>query len=190
MDFSTHYFDFHGKSWMAHGRAWPHGSSSMILNHDSSMMSHVENFVQSRKLSLTVSVFVSSSVSCFWASESEGYLNGPGSIKDAFRHRVSWSREIVKTFVSIRWVLMVLGMVFDGIAEKRVFSDQFSRKCGIILVCILINASTDSDLNSAIIWSNTYESYCSFVNSMSFFREILLQNASFQINFREKIELF
>ena len=60
MNFSTHYFDFHGKSWMAHGRAWPHGSSSMILTHDSSMMSHVENFVQSRKFSLIVSVFVSS----------------------------------------------------------------------------------------------------------------------------------
>ena len=55
----------HGKSWMAHGRAWPHGSSSMILTHDSSMMSHVENFVQSRNFFL-LSVFVSCSVSCFW----------------------------------------------------------------------------------------------------------------------------
>ena len=45
---------------MAHGREWPHGSSSMILTHDSSMMSHVETLVQSRKVSLTVSVFASS----------------------------------------------------------------------------------------------------------------------------------
>ena len=36
MDFSTHYFYFHVKSWMAHGRAWSHGSSSMTLTHDSS----------------------------------------------------------------------------------------------------------------------------------------------------------
>ena len=50
-------------------------------------------------------------------------------------------------------------------------------------------ASADLDLNSAIIWCNSYESYCSFVDFMPFFREILLQNASFQINFREKVEL-
>ena len=46
------------------------------------------------------------------------------------------------------------------------------------------------ELNSASIWSNTYESYCSFAVFMSFSREILLQNASFQINFRENVELF
>ena len=37
-----------------------HGPSSMILTHDSFMMSHVESFVQSQKFSLTVSIFVSS----------------------------------------------------------------------------------------------------------------------------------
>ena len=111
MEFSTHYIYFHGKSWMAHDRAWPHGSASMILTHDSTMMSHVENFVQSRKFSLFVSV-----LSLLLSLVSEGYLNGPGSIKDALRHRVSWSREIGKSFVSIRWV-------FGG------FGDGFWRNC-------------------------------------------------------------
>ena len=98
MDFSTHCFYFHGKSWMAHGRAWLHGSSSMILTHDSSMLSHVEDFVQSENFLLPCQ-FWSFVLSLY----SEGYLNGPGSIKAAFWHRVSWSREIGKILVSIGW---------------------------------------------------------------------------------------
>ena len=47
----------------------------------------------------------------------EDYINGPGSIKEAFRHRVSWSREIGKILVSIRWT-------FDG------FGDSFRWNCG------------------------------------------------------------
>ena len=84
IDFSTHYFDLYGKSWMAHGRAWPHGSISMILNHNLSMMSHVENFIQSRKFACSCQ-FSSLALSIV----SELHLNDPGRIKDAFRHRVS-----------------------------------------------------------------------------------------------------
>ena len=108
MDFSAYYFDFHGKSWMAHGRAWPHGSSSMILTHDSSMMSHVENFVRSRKFSLTVSVFVF--VSFSKPQNLRVTLMARVALRTLFGTAFPEAAEIGRSFVSIRWV-------FDGFGD-------------------------------------------------------------------------
>ena len=94
--------------WMVHGRAWPHGSSSMILTHDSSMMSHVENFVRSRKFSLTVSVFVSVSLSK--PQNLRVTLMARVALRTLFGTAFPEAAEIGRSFVSIRWV-------FDGFGD-------------------------------------------------------------------------
>ena len=56
MDFSTHYILIHGKTSMIHGRVTLHGFLSMIVIHDSSMICHVEKFVQSGQNVLCLSL--------------------------------------------------------------------------------------------------------------------------------------
>ena len=78
---------------MIHGRVTLHDFTSMIVIHDSLMICHVEKFVQIRQNFLCLSVLIKWRfivvVYCrlLLLMEFQGYINDPGSIKGAFRHR-------------------------------------------------------------------------------------------------------